>query len=146
MSCWPKVRKYRIKFKSSLKKWLNLREVKNDEGFLQYKISDHDMVSKTLPEDVFSSTITHMKISRKFMKILFFEILAFFQILLIFTYIFLTKLCTKKWLKQRLHRSMFKWISSSKDKILKNTFHNLFKLYHLWKNRFIWTYFCSIVV
>ena len=89
------MRKYRIKFKSSLKKRVNLREVKNDGGFLQYKLSDYDMVSKTLPGDVFSSTITHMKISREFMKIFFLEILAFFQILLIFMYIFLTKLCTK---------------------------------------------------
>ena len=78
-------------------------------------LSDHDMVFKTLPGDVFSSTITHMKISREFMKIFFLEILAFFQILLIFTYIFLTKLCTKKWLKQRLNRSIFEWIGSSKD-------------------------------
>ena len=45
----------------------------------------------------------------------FFEILVFFQILLIFTYICLTKSCTKKWLKQRLNRSVFKWIGSSKD-------------------------------
>ena len=58
-------------------------------------LSDHDMVFKTLPGDVFSSTITHMKISREFMKFFFPEILSFFQILLIFTYIFLTKLCTK---------------------------------------------------
>ena len=89
------MRKYRIKFKSSLKKWVNLREVKNDGSFFPQELSDHDMVSKTLPGDVFSSTITHMKISRKFMRKVFFEILAFFQILLIFTYIFLTKLCTK---------------------------------------------------
>ena len=64
-------------------------------AFLQYMLSDHDMVFKTLPKDVFSSTITHMKISREFMKNFFLEILATFQILLIFTYIFLTKLCTK---------------------------------------------------
>ena len=38
------------------------------------------------------------------------------------------------------------WPNYMKDKILKNTFHNLFKLYHLWKNRFIWTHFCSIFV
>ena len=34
--CWAKVMKYRIKFKSSLKNRVNLREVKNDGGFLQY--------------------------------------------------------------------------------------------------------------
>eukprot|EP00493_Phyllostaurus_siculus_P014307 UN14525 len=28
--------------------------------FLPHELSDHDMVSKTLPRDVFSSTITHM--------------------------------------------------------------------------------------
>ena len=84
-----------MKLKSSLKKWVNLQEVQNDGGFLQYKLSDRDMVSKTLPGDVFSSTITHMKIFQKFMKKFFFEFLAFFQIWLIFTYIFLTKLCTK---------------------------------------------------
>ena len=38
------------------------------------------------------------------------------------------------------------WPNYMKDKILKNTFHNLVKFYHLWKNRFIWTYFCSIFV
>ena len=90
------MRKYRTKLKSSLKKWVNLREVQNDGGFLQYKLSDRDMVSKTLPGDLFSSTITHMKIFQKFMKKFFVEFLAFFQISLIFTYIFLTKLCTKK--------------------------------------------------
>ena len=37
-------------------------------------LSDHDMVFKTLPRDVFSSTITHMKISREFIKIFFLEI------------------------------------------------------------------------
>ena len=66
--------KYRIKFKSSLKKRVNLRGVKNDGGFLQYKLSDHHMVSKTLPGDVFSSAITHMKISREFMKFFFPEV------------------------------------------------------------------------
>ena len=81
-----------MKLKSSLKKWVILREVQNDGGFLQYKLSDHDMVSKTLPGDVFSSTITHMKIFWEFMKKNFVEILAFFQILLIFTYISLTNL------------------------------------------------------
>ena len=69
--------------------------VENDGSFLPDELSDHDVVPKTLPGDVFSSIITHMKISRKFMKIFFFEILAISQILLIFTYIFLTKLCTK---------------------------------------------------
>ena len=47
-----------------------MRQVKNDEGFLQYNLSDYDMISKPLPGDVFSSTITQMKISREFMKIL----------------------------------------------------------------------------
>ena len=46
-------------------------------------LSDHDMVFKTLPEDVFLSTITHMTIFREFMKFFFPEILSFFQILLI---------------------------------------------------------------
>ena len=91
------MRKYRIKFKSWLKKWVNLREVKTDGSFFPQELSDHVMVSKTLPRDVFSPTITHMRISEKFMKI-FFEVLAFFQFWVIFTYIFLTKLCTKmKW-------------------------------------------------
>ena len=82
-TCCLKVRKYRIKFKSSLKKRVNQRGVQNDGGFLQYMLSDHDIVFKTLPGDVFSSTITHMKIFREFMKFLFPEILSFFQILLI---------------------------------------------------------------
>ena len=68
-----------MKLISSQKKWVNLREVQNDGGSLQCKLSDRDMVSKTLPGDVFSSTITHMKIFRKFMKKVFFEILAFFK-------------------------------------------------------------------
>ena len=72
-----------------------MREVKNHGCFLEYKLSDHDMVSKTLPGDVFSSTMTHMKISREFMKKYFFEMLAFFQILLIFMYIFLTNYAQK---------------------------------------------------
>ena len=80
------MRKYRIKPKSSLKKWVNLREVQNDGDFLQYKLFDRDMVSKTLPGDVFSSTIAHMKIFPKFMKKVFVEFLAFLQIPLIFTY------------------------------------------------------------
>ena len=42
-------KKFRMKLKSSLKKWVNLREVQNDGGFLQYKLSDRDMVYKTLP-------------------------------------------------------------------------------------------------
>ena len=77
-------------------------------------LSDHDMVFKTLLGDVFSSTITHMKISREFMKIFFLEILAFFQILLIFTYIFLLN-DVQKMTKQRLNRSIFEGIGSSKD-------------------------------
>ena len=94
-TCWPKVRKYRLKVKSSFKTWVNLCEVQNDGAFLPHELSDHDMVSKTLPRDVFSPTITHMKIFEKFMKKLFFEILAFFQFWVIFMYIFFTKLCTK---------------------------------------------------
>ena len=94
-TCWPKVRKYRLKVKSSFKTWVNLWEVQNDGGFLPHEFSDHNMVSKTLPRDVFSPTITHMKIFEKFMKKLFFEILAFFQFWVIFMYIFFTKLCTK---------------------------------------------------
>ena len=53
------------------KKWVNLREVQNDGGFMQYKLFDHDMVSKTLPGDVFSYTIAYMKISNKFMNNVF---------------------------------------------------------------------------
>ena len=60
-----------MKLKSSVKKWVNLWEVENDGGFLPDELSDHDVVPKTLPGDVFSSTITHMKISKKFMKIFF---------------------------------------------------------------------------
>ena len=69
-----------------------MREVENETLFLLQVLSDHDMVSKTLPGDVFSPTITHMKIFQEFM--IFFEILAFFQILLI-----LRKSCTKNDLK-----------------------------------------------
>ena len=47
--------------------------------FLPHEFSDHDMVSKTLPGNVFSPTITHMKIFEKFMKKSFFEVLTFFQ-------------------------------------------------------------------
>ena len=36
--------------------------------FLQYKLFDYHKVFKTLSGNVFSSTITHMKISLKFMK------------------------------------------------------------------------------
>lgn len=127
------MRKYRIKFKSSLKKWLNLREVKNDGSFFPRELSDHDMVSKTLPGDVFSSTITHMKISRKFMKIFFFEILAFFQILLIFTYIFLTKLCTKNdlnkdWTKVCSNESVLPKMIKF-EQIMKSIFQNL--IFHI---------------
>ena len=104
-----------MKLKSSVEKLVNLWGVGNDGSFLPDEFSDHDVVPKTLSGDVFSSTITHMKIFREFMKIFFLEILASFQILLIFTYIFLNKLCTKKWLKQRLNRSIFEWIGSSKD-------------------------------
>eukprot|EP00493_Phyllostaurus_siculus_P027557 UN27904 len=57
-----------MKVKSSLKKWVNLREVQNDGGFFQYKLSDRDIVPKTVPCDVFSSTVTHMKIFQEFMK------------------------------------------------------------------------------
>ena len=89
------MRQYRIILKSSLKKRVNLREVKNDGGFLQYKLSDYDMMCKTLPGDVFLSTITHMKIFREFMKKYFFEMFAFFRILRIFTYIFLAKYAHK---------------------------------------------------
>ena len=138
------MRKYRIKFKSSLKKWVNLREVKNDGSFFPHELSDHDMVSQTLPEDVFSSTITHMKISRKFMKIFFFEILAFFQILLIFTYIFLTKLCTKSdlnkdWTKVCSNESVLPKMIKF-EQIMKSIFQNLI-FYKMWKDQFIWTYF-----
>ena len=127
------MRKYRIKFKSSLKKWVNLREVKNDGGFLQYKLSDHDIVSKTLPGDVFSSTITHMKIFREFMKKTFVEILAFFQILLIFTYIFLTKLCTKNdlnkdWTKVCSNESVLPKMIKF-EQIMKSIFQNL--IFHI---------------
>ena len=112
------LRKYRItgKFKSSLKKWVNLREVKNDGSFFPRELSDHDMVSKTLPGDVFSSTITHMKISKKFMKnffLKFWHFFKFYSFLRIFS--LLNYVIYKKWLKQRLNRSMFKWIGSSKD-------------------------------
>ena len=94
-SCWPKVRKYRLNVKSSFRTWVNLLEVQKDGAFLPHELSDHDMVSKTLPRNVFSPTITHMTIFEKFMKKLFFEILAFFQFWVIFMYIFFTKLCTK---------------------------------------------------
>ena len=57
--------------------------VQNDGAFFQYILSDHDMMFKTLPGDVFSSTITHMKIFRELMTFFFPEILSFFQILLI---------------------------------------------------------------
>ena len=96
-------------------------------------LSDHDMMFKTPPGDEFSSTITHMKISREFMKFFFLEILAFFQILLIFTYIFLTKLCTKKWLKQRLNRSIFEWIGSSKDDKFWADYRKYFSESYLWR-------------
>ena len=56
-----------MKLKSSVKKWVNLWEVENDGGFLPDELSDHDVVPKTFPGDIFSSTITHMKISKKFM-------------------------------------------------------------------------------
>ena len=48
-------------------------------GGLPHELYDHDMVSKTLPRDVFSPNITYMKISEKFMKNVFVELLAFFQ-------------------------------------------------------------------
>ena len=69
-----------MKLKSSVKKWVNLWRVENDGSFLQDELSDNDVVPKTLPGDVFSSTITYMKISKKFMKIFFVAFLAFFQI------------------------------------------------------------------
>ena len=68
-----------MKLKSSVKKWVNLWGVENDGSFLPDELSDHDVVPKTLPGDVFSSTITHMKISKKFMKKSFFEFLALFD-------------------------------------------------------------------
>ena len=76
-----------MKLKSWVKKWVDLWSVENDGGFLPKELSDHDMMSTTRPGDVFSSIITHMKISKKFMKEIVFEVLAFFQIGLIFTYI-----------------------------------------------------------
>ena len=48
-------------------------------GGLPHELYDHDMVSKTLPRDVFSPTMTHMKISEKFMKIFFFKFWHFFK-------------------------------------------------------------------
>ena len=85
-----------MKLKSSLKKWVNLREVQNDGVFLQYKLSDRDMVSKTLPGYVFSSIITHIEIFRKCMNFFVGIFFKFHSFLLIFSLI----KCTKNDLKQ----------------------------------------------
>eukprot|EP00493_Phyllostaurus_siculus_P021464 UN21791 len=56
-----------MKLKNSVKKWVNLWEVENDGSFLPDELSDHDVALKTLQGDVFSSTITHTKISGEFL-------------------------------------------------------------------------------
>ena len=77
-----------MKLKSSVKRWVNLWGGENDGSFLPDELSDHDVVPKTLPGDVFSSTITYMKISKKFMKIFCCWILGIFSNLTHFWRIF----------------------------------------------------------
>ena len=113
-----------------------MREVENDGSFLLQVLSDHDMVSKTLPGDVFSSTITHMKIFREFMKNFFVEILAFFQILLIFTYTvfsslnYVQKMTQTKIEQKYVQMNRFFQIKMIKfEQIMKSIFQNL--IFHI---------------
>ena len=128
------MRKYRLKVKSSLKKWVNLWKVQNDGAFLPHEFSDHDMVSKTLPGNVFSPTITHMKISEKFMKNFFLKFWHFFNFDS-FLRIFSLLNYVQKWSKQWLNIIMFKWIGSFKTEKVsakyEKTFRNFHTLYHL---------------
>ena len=54
-------------------------EFQNGGGFLPHELFDHDIVSKTLPGNVFSPTITHIKISEKSMKFFFLKFWHFFN-------------------------------------------------------------------
>ena len=87
-TCWPRMQKFILKLKSSLKNVFFRRCGQNDGGFLAYRSSEHDTLFKTLLRDVFSSKLTHSIISLKFMKKKF-ENLTFFTFSVIFTYDFM---------------------------------------------------------
>ena len=67
-TCWPRMQKFTLKVKSSLKNVFFWRCGQNDGGYLEYRSSEHDTLFKTLLRDVFSSKLIHGIISLKFMK------------------------------------------------------------------------------
>ena len=92
-TCWPRMQKFTLKLKSSLKNVLFWRCGQNDGGYLEYRSSEHNTLLKTLLRDVFSPKLIHSIISLKFMKNFIFENLTFFtfsvilpMILCIFSY------------------------------------------------------------
>ena len=72
-TCWPRMQKFTLKVKSSLKNVFFWRCGQNDGGYLEYRSSEHDTLFKTLLRDVFSSKLIHGIISLKFMKKFFFS-------------------------------------------------------------------------
>ena len=86
-TCWPRMQKFTLKVKSSLKNVVFWRCGQNDGGYLEYRSSEHDTLFKTLLRDVFSSKLILSIISLIFMKKNFFENLAFFTFSVIFTYV-----------------------------------------------------------
>ena len=85
LSCWPRMWKFGLKLKKSLKNAFFRRCGQNDGAFRQYGFCEYDIFFKTLPRDVFSSKSNRIIISWKFMKKYFFENLAFFNFPAIFT-------------------------------------------------------------
>ena len=97
---------------------------------------------------IFIHHYSHENIS-KIHENFFYEILAFFQIFLIFTYIFLTKLCTKNDLNKdwtEIYSNESVLLIVWRIRFWKILFIICSNFNHLWKNRFIWTYFWSIFV
>ena len=86
-TCWPRMQKFTLKVKSSLKNVVFWRCGQNDGDYLEYRSSEHDTLFKTLLRDVFSSKLILSIISLIFMKKIFFENLAFFTFSVIFTYV-----------------------------------------------------------
>jgi len=83
-TCWLRMWKYGLNLKNSLKNAFFWRCGQNHGAFLEYGSCGHDMFSKILPRDVFSSKSNHIIISWKFMKKYFFENWAFFHFSAIF--------------------------------------------------------------
>ena len=78
-TCWPKMWKFGLKLKKSLKNAFLRRCGQNDGAFRQFGFCEYDIFFQTLPRDLFSPKSNHIIISWKFMKKYFFENLAFFN-------------------------------------------------------------------